>query len=132
MAAFGDRARRTAALGKPAVARRLDRQLRRQPDHRRRRAHRGRDRYRLGPAGARPFGAAQPPQRPGAAAPAPSVALLPLATIYPLPLRDLVSNWWTWWQGDACGMLITTPLVLTWSVPGMKWTRGKVREAMLF
>ncbi|HZS68178.1 MAG TPA: MASE1 domain-containing protein [Burkholderiales bacterium] len=63
---------------------------------------------------------------------APSVALLPLATIYPLPLRDLASNWWTWWQGDACGMLITTPLVLTWSVPGMKWTREKVLEAMLF
>jgi PAS domain S-box-containing protein len=63
---------------------------------------------------------------------APTVALLPLATIYPLPLMDLASNWWTWWEGDACGMLLVAPLVLTWSVPGIRWTREKVLEAVLF
>jgi PAS domain S-box-containing protein len=68
----------------------------------------------------------------GGAVIAPTVALLPLATIYPLPALELLSNWWTWWQGDACGMLITAPLVLTWSAPGMKWTREKVLEAIAF
>jgi PAS domain S-box-containing protein len=63
---------------------------------------------------------------------APTVALLPLAAIYPLPLIDLAANWWTWWQGDACGMLLVTPLALTWSVPGMRWTREKVLEAIAF
>ena len=68
----------------------------------------------------------------GGAVIAPTVALLPLATIYPLPAMELLSNWWTWWQGDACGMLIVAPLLLTWSVPGMKWTREKVLEAIAF
>jgi PAS domain S-box-containing protein len=63
---------------------------------------------------------------------APSVALLPLATIYPLQVSDLVSNWWTWWQGDACGMLIFTPLVLSWTVPGIAWPRQKRVEAVIF
>jgi len=68
----------------------------------------------------------------GGAVIAPTLALLPLAVIYPLPPLDLASNWWTWWQGDACGMLLFTPLVLTWSVPGMRWTREKVLEAIAF
>ncbi len=68
----------------------------------------------------------------GGAVIAPTLALLPLATLYPLPAWDLASNWWTWWQGDACGMLLVTPLVLTWSVPGMTWTREKVLEALAF
>lgn len=24
-------------------------------------------------------------------------------------------TWWTWWQGDAAGVLVVTPLVLTWT-----------------
>ena len=68
----------------------------------------------------------------GGAVIAPTVALLPFATIYPLPAIELLSNWWTWWQGDACGMLIVAPLVLTWSVRGMNWTREKVLEAIVF
>jgi PAS domain S-box-containing protein len=63
---------------------------------------------------------------------APTLALLPLATIYPLPAMELLANWWTWWQGDACGMLLITPLVLTWSAPGMTWTREKVLELIAF
>ena len=68
----------------------------------------------------------------GGAVIAPTVALLPLATIYPLPPLELLSNWWTWWQGDACGMLIVAPLVLTWSAAGMPWTREKALEAIAF
>ena len=63
---------------------------------------------------------------------APTVALLPLALIYPLRAPDLASNWWTWWQGDVCGMLIFTPLILSWTVPGVSWTRRKVLEAVVF
>ncbi len=63
---------------------------------------------------------------------APTVALLPLATLYPLNAPDLAWNWWTWWQGDACGMLIFTPLILSWSAPGMTWTLRKAAEAALY
>jgi PAS domain S-box-containing protein len=68
----------------------------------------------------------------GGAIIAPTLALLPLAIVYPLQVHDLVSNWWTWWQGDACGMLIFTPLLLSWTVPGIAWPRQKVLEAVIF
>jgi PAS domain S-box-containing protein len=63
---------------------------------------------------------------------APTVALAPLAALYPLAAQDLAVNWWTWWQGDACGMLIFAPLILTWSVPGIEWTRRRALEGVLF
>jgi len=69
----------------------------------------------------------------GGAIIAPTVALLPLATVYPMATADLVSTWWTWWQGDACGMLIFTPLILSWSAPGtVSWTPRRGLEAMVF
>ena len=48
----------------------------------------------------------------GGAIIAPTVALLPLASIYPLPAADLANNWWTWWQGDAAAYIFA-PLILT-------------------
>jgi PAS domain S-box-containing protein len=68
----------------------------------------------------------------GGAIIAPSVALLPLSTITPLPAPELASNWWTWWQGDATGMLIFTPLVLSWSVPGIAWPPRRIAEGVVF
>jgi PAS domain S-box-containing protein len=62
---------------------------------------------------------------------APTVALLPLTVIHPLG-ADLAVNWWTWWQGDASGMLIFAPLILTWSVRGIAWTARKALEGALF
>ena len=62
---------------------------------------------------------------------APSVALLPLAVVHPLPGAELATNWWTWWQGDACGMLILTPLILSWTVPGVPWPRDKIVEGIV-
>jgi signal transduction histidine kinase len=68
----------------------------------------------------------------GGAITAPTVALLPLASIYPLPASELANNWWTWWQGDACGMLLFTPLILSWSAPGtVEWTWRRAFEAAL-
>jgi signal transduction histidine kinase len=68
----------------------------------------------------------------GGAIIAPTVALLPLASIYPLPGADLAWNWWTWWQGDASGMLIFTPLILSWTVRGIAWTPRRALEAVGF
>jgi len=69
----------------------------------------------------------------GGAIIAPTVALLPLASIYPLPAAELAGNWWTWWQGDASGMLIFTPLILSWSAPStVQWTPRRVLEAAAF
>jgi len=63
---------------------------------------------------------------------APTVALLPLSVVYPLPAGDLASNWWTWWQGDMCGMLIFTPLILSWTERGISWTGPRLLEAVIF
>jgi signal transduction histidine kinase len=63
---------------------------------------------------------------------APTVSLTALA-LYRMPVSELLGNWSTWWQGDACGMLIFTPLILSWCVPGtVRWTARKVVEALLF
>jgi signal transduction histidine kinase len=64
---------------------------------------------------------------------APTVALLPLAGLYQMPLSELAGNWSTWWQGDACGVLIFAPLILNWCAPSaVAWTPRKLVEAALF
>jgi signal transduction histidine kinase len=68
----------------------------------------------------------------GGAIIAPTVALLPLAAIYPLNAADLAWNWWTWWQGDASGMLIFAPLILSWTTRGIAWTPRLALEAAGF
>ena len=63
---------------------------------------------------------------------APTVALIPLALLYPLPGADLFANWRTWWQGDTSGILIFTPLILSWSVRGaVQWTPRRALEGLL-
>ena len=63
---------------------------------------------------------------------APTAALLPLAALHALPPADVAANWWTWWQGDACGMLIFAPLILSWSGPGIAWPARKALEGIVF
>jgi PAS domain S-box-containing protein len=63
---------------------------------------------------------------------APTVALLPLSLNAASPAGDLLANWWTWWQGDATGMLIFTPLLLSWTTPGIAWSTRRAAEAALF
>jgi signal transduction histidine kinase len=64
---------------------------------------------------------------------APSIALLPLALLYQMPASELLGNWSTWWQGDACGVLIFAPLILSWSARStVAWTPRKLAEAALF
>ncbi len=59
-----------------------------------------------------------------------SVATLPLAVVDALPPRDLLRNWWTWWQGDAMGIILVTPLILGWSGAARQpWTPRRIAEA---
>ena len=43
---------------------------------------------------------------------------------------EIFINGWTWWLGDATGMIIVTPLILSWSRPeAIAWTPRKRIEA---
>ena len=45
---------------------------------------------------------------------------------------SVVDNAWTWWQGDASGMIIVTPLLLSWSTPPVsRWPATKIVEGLL-
>jgi len=64
---------------------------------------------------------------------APTLALAPLALFFPGTGSDLLWNWWTWWQGDTCGMLIFAPLILTWAAPGrIAWQGRRAVEVAVF
>jgi signal transduction histidine kinase len=64
---------------------------------------------------------------------APSMAAGALAAFYAMPVEDLAGNWMTWWQGDACGVLIFAPLMLSWSSAAeMRWPIRRVAEAAVF
>ena len=40
-----------------------------------------------------------------------------------------LANWFTWWQGDLLGILIVTPLLLSWSARStLEWTAARVTE----
>jgi diguanylate cyclase (GGDEF)-like protein len=44
---------------------------------------------------------------------------------------DYSSMWWTWWQGDAVGALVITPMLLHWSSDfRIRWARDKMIEAV--
>ena len=64
---------------------------------------------------------------------APTFALAPLGAFYRMPMSELLGNWWTWWQGDACGVLIFAPLILSCCARStVAWTAGKLAEAFVF
>ena len=68
-----------------------------------------------------------------AAAVAASVALVPLALGHSLTWAEGVRNWWTWWQGDVAGMIIVTPLILSWSARDAgAWAPGRRLEVAYF
>ncbi len=60
-----------------------------------------------------------------------TLGMVPMAIGNPLSREDLFTNWWTWWLGDATGMIIFTPLLLSWSVRDTVtvWTPQKKAEA---
>jgi signal transduction histidine kinase len=59
-----------------------------------------------------------------------SVAIVALVLDGAFPAGNWALNWLTWWLGDAAGILITVPLILSWMRPaGTAWTRSRVLEA---
>jgi diguanylate cyclase (GGDEF)-like protein/PAS domain S-box-containing protein len=67
------------------------------------------------------------------AAIAATVALAPLSLKHGLSWSEIAGNWWTWWQGDASGIIIVAPLLLSWCVAGrMAWSIRKVTEGACF
>jgi signal transduction histidine kinase len=64
---------------------------------------------------------------------APTFALASLAAFYRMPAQELAGNWATWWQGDACGVLLFAPLILSWTARStVKWTPQRMLEAGVF
>src|SRR5687768_9770660 len=64
---------------------------------------------------------------------APTCGLLPLGLMHPLAGSELFWNWWTWWQGDASGIILATPLILSWAGSGtVRWTRERILEVLVF
>jgi len=58
-----------------------------------------------------------------------TVSALPLAVVHGVRWPDLFSNWLTWWLGDAAGIIIVTPLILSWQVREVEaWTRRRGLE----
>ena len=62
---------------------------------------------------------------------APTVALGALGVLYRMPPSVLLGNWSTWWQGDACGVLLFTPLILAWAGK-VHWQPRRLAEAAAF
>ena len=43
-----------------------------------------------------------------------TVAVLSMTVVGLVSWPEFISNWWTWWQGDVTGIIIVTPLILSW------------------
>ncbi|HYQ94547.1 MAG TPA: MASE1 domain-containing protein, partial [Burkholderiales bacterium] len=44
-----------------------------------------------------------------------TIGVMPLVFGHTLSSSQILANWWTWWQGDASGIAVVAPLVLSWS-----------------
>jgi signal transduction histidine kinase len=62
-----------------------------------------------------------------------SVATVALGTGGFMAWRDSWPNWWTWWQGDLAGLVIVTPLILTWAArQDLDWSHERIFECVAF
>jgi PAS domain S-box-containing protein len=62
-----------------------------------------------------------------------TTALIPLYFVHALRGPEVLWNWWTWWQGDAIGIIIIVPLIISWqSRASVRWSLGKALEALCF
>jgi diguanylate cyclase (GGDEF)-like protein len=62
-----------------------------------------------------------------------TAAAVALAAAHALPWQEGFRSWWTWWQGDASGMIIATPLVLSWCAGSARpWRKERTLEAAAF
>ncbi|HTG96976.1 MAG TPA: MASE1 domain-containing protein [Burkholderiales bacterium] len=60
-----------------------------------------------------------------------TLVLPALYFLYRMPPSELLGNWSTWWQGDACGVLIFMPLILSWS-ERIRWQPRRLAEIAAF
>lgn len=44
-----------------------------------------------------------------------TIGVLSIVATVAIPWADFPAHWWTWWQGDATGIIIVTPLILLWT-----------------
>jgi diguanylate cyclase (GGDEF)-like protein len=62
-----------------------------------------------------------------------TIAVLSMTTMGLVSWPQFLPNWWTWWQGDLAGIIIVTPLVLTWRLRrAAPWSPRKMLEAACF
>jgi len=55
--------------------------------------------------------------------------VLNLALAGIVPWSSSVSVWWVWWAGDAMGVLLVAPVILTWAAdPRVRWHKTKLLE----
>jgi diguanylate cyclase (GGDEF)-like protein len=45
---------------------------------------------------------------------------------------EIAQNWWTWWEGDAVGIIMVTPLILSWSARQSRQSAGHALESSGF
>jgi GGDEF domain-containing protein len=62
-----------------------------------------------------------------------SIATVTLTLEGAMAWSEFLPNWRTWWQGDATGMIIVTPLILSWSIrDAAPWSLRKKIEGVCF
>lgn len=62
-----------------------------------------------------------------------TVAVLSMTVVGSLSWPEFLPNWWTWWQGDVTGIIIVTPLILSWLLRrAAPWSRQKKLEMVCF
>lgn len=60
-----------------------------------------------------------------------SVGVVSMAVTGTMSWPDFLGNWWTWWQGDVTGIILVTPLILSWRLRrAAPWPRPKKLEAV--
>src|SRR5882762_3237852 len=64
----------------------------------------------------------------------PSIGPTAIALAGMAPSTGYGTIWFTWWLGDAAGILLIAPLLITWSAqPRLGWTLGqRIEAALLF
>jgi PAS domain S-box-containing protein len=58
-----------------------------------------------------------------------AIGVCSLTLLRTIVWSEFIVNAWTWWQGDASGMIVVTPLIASWSIRWPRWSLPKAIEA---
>jgi diguanylate cyclase (GGDEF)-like protein len=62
-----------------------------------------------------------------------TVVVVSLALEGSVSWPEFLPNWVTWWQGDVAGIIIVTPLILSWSIrQPVVWSQWRIVELACF